>query len=117
MLHLILANLFFSGDFFTYADREQHYWSGYFTSRPFYKKLDRIVESRLRSAEVAYSMANFLIHSPDAAKQSQWTTVASGLFEKLTQARRNMGLFLHHDGITGTAKVRKYVLTRSSKAN
>ncbi|XP_075238901.1 alpha-mannosidase 2-like [Convolutriloba macropyga] len=93
-----------SGDFFTYADREQHYWSGYFTSRPFYKKLDRIVESRLRSAEVAYSMANFLIHSPDAAKQSQWTTVASGLFEKLTQARRNMGLFLHHDGITGTAK-------------
>ncbi len=87
-----------SGDFFTYADRADHYWSGYFTSRPLYKRLDRTVEYYLRSAEILFSFAN--LHSLKN-KQESFDNV---LYKKLLTARRNLGLFQHHDGITGTAK-------------
>lgn len=79
-----------SGDFFTYADREDNYWSGYYTSRPFHKHLDRILMDYLRSAE--------MIHS--------WSTwdARSGFDHLLQNARRALSLFQHHDGITGTAR-------------
>ncbi len=95
----------FSGDFYTYADFNDDYWSGYFTSRPFYKKLDRVVESRLRAAEVIFTMANFFPSSVDNNGLALWKSTAVFLLDKLTVARRHLGLFQHHDGITGTSKV------------
>uniref|UniRef100_A0A4W4HAP7 Alpha-mannosidase n=1 Tax=Electrophorus electricus TaxID=8005 RepID=A0A4W4HAP7_ELEEL len=88
-----------SGDFFVYADREDHYWSGYYTSRPFYKNLDRILESHLRGAEILYSLA--VSHARHARMEGRYPTSDYSL---LTDARRNIGLFQHHDAITGTAK-------------
>lgn len=92
------------GDFFVYSDifseGRPAYWSGYFTTRPYMKILDRELEANLRSAEILYTMAY------NAAKQSACDSVKlyETSFEKLVKARRNLGLFQHHDAITGTSK-------------
>uniref|UniRef100_A0A8C6UJ81 Alpha-mannosidase n=1 Tax=Neogobius melanostomus TaxID=47308 RepID=A0A8C6UJ81_9GOBI len=84
------------GDFFTYADRDDHYWSGYYTSRPFYKRQDRHLETTLR-------YCSHLCHCKSGQAQGRlWA--GSGLFSYLTTGRRNLGLFQHHDAVTGTAK-------------
>uniref|UniRef100_A0A6Q2YRW6 Alpha-mannosidase n=1 Tax=Esox lucius TaxID=8010 RepID=A0A6Q2YRW6_ESOLU len=88
-----------SGDFFAYADREDHYWSGYYTSRPFYKTLDRVLESHLRGAEILFSLA--VAHARHAGMEGRYPTSDYTL---LTDARRTVALFQHHDAIAGTAK-------------
>nr|XP_018917576.1 PREDICTED: alpha-mannosidase 2 [Bemisia tabaci]XP_018917577.1 PREDICTED: alpha-mannosidase 2 [Bemisia tabaci] len=93
-----------SGDFFTYADRDDHYWSGYYTSRPFYKRMERELVTYLRSADMIFTLA-WKMFSKSAPEKTDWL-LQSGLkmMEQLSQARSSLSLFQHHDGITGTAK-------------
>ncbi|OXU30485.1 hypothetical protein TSAR_013555 [Trichomalopsis sarcophagae] len=84
-----------SGDFFTYSDRDDHYWSGYYTSRPFHKRLDRVLIGSLRGAELLSTIA--------------WMKGNDHLIEdkmasRLDVARRWHSIFQHHDGVTGTAR-------------
>ncbi|KAL5019936.1 hypothetical protein ScPMuIL_002828 [Solemya velum] len=88
-----------SGDFFVYADRQDHYWSGYYTSRPFYKQLDRVMEYHQRAAEIIFTNA-----VAQARRDVSSKFPIEVFMSKLMQSRRDLGLFQHHDGITGTAK-------------
>jgi len=80
------------GSFFTYADVNEDYWSGYFTSRAFDKALDRQLERALYAAESIVG---------DGSGDEKAAAVAK---LELREPRRELSLFQHHDGITGTAK-------------
>lgn len=90
-----------SGDFFTYADIDDHYWSGYYTTRPYHKHMDRVLEHYLRSADIIFSLALSHGKSLQSVADPAWSNQMASM---LTAARRSLALFQHHDGITGTAK-------------
>ncbi|CEF61124.1 Alpha-mannosidase 2x [Strongyloides ratti] len=98
-----------TGDFFTYADRNEEYWSGYYTSRPFYKRFDRILMDYLRSAEIIYSI---VLGKTNSNEMNQFLKLVD--YNKLVYARRALSLFQHHDGVTGTSK-NKVVLDYGKK--
>lgn len=85
-----------SGDFFPYTDRNKEFWTGYFTTRPLNKRFSREIESLLHAADTF----NVIVHSifryygvPYRA-----STIIAG---ELRAARRELSIFMHHDGITG----------------
>lgn len=93
------------GDFFPYSDifTDGHpaYWTGYFTTRPMYKWLSRDLEHNLRALEILFTVTYNRAHQ---TKEVNILRVLEKSYEKLVLARRNLGLFQHHDAITGTAK-------------
>ncbi|KAH8857885.1 Alpha-mannosidase 2 [Schistosoma japonicum] len=91
-----------SGDFLTYADRQHDYWSGYYNSNPYEKSLSRLLESELRSAEILYSYARQSVGR--LQNVAQLIPLITDLYKNLTIVRRNLGLFQHHDAITGTSR-------------
>ena len=90
------------GDFFVYSDVFSEgipaYWSGYFSTRPFMKKLSRELEASLRSAEILFAWA---YNQATKNENSAALTMFESTFQGLVKARRNLALFQHHDAITG----------------
>uniref|UniRef100_T1JDF3 Alpha-mannosidase n=1 Tax=Strigamia maritima TaxID=126957 RepID=T1JDF3_STRMM len=94
-----------SGDFFVYSDifieGRPAYWSGFYTTRPYWKSLCRQLESSLRAAEILYS---FALARSRQQRLNRTRQILEGDYQQLTVARGNMGVFQHHDAITGTSK-------------
>ncbi|XVF15938.1 hypothetical protein REPUB_Repub09cG0198800 [Reevesia pubescens] len=74
-------------DYFPYADSQNAYWTGYFTSRPAFKRFVRMLSGYYLAAR----QLEFLV-----GKRSNGPNTFS-----LGDA---LGIALHHDAITGTAK-------------
>jgi alpha-mannosidase len=94
-----------SGDFFVYSDifseGQPAYWSGYYSTRPHLKLLSRQLASGLRATEILFTMA---VAQARARGAGLPLAVLGSQYDQLTEARRHLGLFQHHDAITGTSK-------------
>ena len=87
------------GDMFPYTDHDGQFWTGYFTSRPFDKMFGREIEVYLRVAEILSTLAGAMSMN----RQVDFKYFNEKCQNKLTVARRELGLFQHHDAITGTS--------------
>ncbi|KNC81770.1 hypothetical protein SARC_05918 [Sphaeroforma arctica JP610] len=79
-------------DFFPYSHNPHSYWTGYFTSRPAVKRLERQAMNVL----MACRQAEIFTSSKDEFKQSK---SSSSL-----RLARAMAIVQHHDGVSGTEK-------------
>ncbi|XP_063787232.1 lysosomal alpha-mannosidase [Pseudophryne corroboree] len=79
-------------DFFPYADGAHMFWTGYFTSRPAFKRYERLSNNFLQVCNQLEALTG------PAATQGPYGSSSSLML------RRAMGVAQHHDAVTGTAK-------------
>ena len=95
----------YGADFFPYADNDDSYWTGYYTTRPFMKAMHRRHATIMRSAEIMHALVR---SNPNPVSNPNPTPVNRQFWENqyqdLLTARRDAALFLHHDAITGTSR-------------
>ena len=95
-----------AGDFFSYSDVGDCYWTGYFNTRPFYKWFDRYLEHWIRATHTLMSIAIMKKKLTPEITEKRFFNFdkrkPSSLFEKISHATRVMDLFQHHDAISGT---------------
>ncbi|XP_069460402.1 lysosomal alpha-mannosidase-like isoform X2 [Ambystoma mexicanum] len=79
-------------DFFPYADGPHQFWTGYFTSRPAFKRYERMTNNFLQ-----------VCNQLEVLAEAKATDGPYGLGDS-SVLKRAMGVAQHHDAITGTAQ-------------
>jgi hypothetical protein len=80
-------------DFFPYSDSKHSFWTGYFTSRTGFKRMERVASTFLMAARQIQALQDYTV----MAKQSTCE-------EGIRQLADASGVAQHHDGVSGTAK-------------
>lgn len=94
-----------TGDFFPYADNEDSYWTGYYTTRPLLKQKSRKLNHILRACEQLLVLVRSSPHANlDTERRALPGGYWEGKFREVERARMETALFLHHDAITGTSR-------------
>jgi len=95
----------FEGDFYPYADNEDSYWTGYYTTRPQLKAKSRQLNHLLRACEMLLVLVRQSPHSNwDTERRNLPRSYWEAKFKDVERARMETALFLHHDAITGTSR-------------
>ncbi|KAL3318583.1 mannosidase, alpha, class 2B, member [Cichlidogyrus casuarinus] len=107
------------GDFFPYASEGDRYWTGFYTSRPTFKYYVRKSSNELRLCEQVHFSESAALLASTHRLQSQMNFAPSAELQRqvdearqklqanndaIDALRKTVGLSLHHDAITGTAK-------------
>lgn len=81
---------------FPYADQNEDYWTGYYTSRALSKRMVRVAQANMHAQNKIYSLA--------ALDQTTTADEMQLILDNKYQMLDIMGIMQHHDAITGTAK-------------
>lgn len=81
-----------------YADYSSSFWTGYFTSRPSFKGFVRDLSRYLHT--VRKHLAELKIRKASSYIKENKSAVEDAIF----QMEMALGIFQHHDAVSGTAK-------------
>jgi hypothetical protein len=85
-----------TADMFPYADNEYDYWTGYFTSRPNSKLQIRTGQANLHASNKMHALRVLDVSASDS-QVNQTLNAQHSMLD-------SMGIYQHHDGVTGTAR-------------
>jgi len=81
-------------DFFPYSDCNDCFWTGYFTSRPNLKRLERVASSFLHAARQVDATGSMML-------SGNFNYGNESPLDRLDEA---ISILQHHDGVSGTSK-------------